>query len=73
MMTIANSREPFALQAGDLDGLANLDWLVMLYADSPRTLPSVSPVMVWVIRLTVSSKTSAGVSQLSPTLFHCTR
>ena len=39
MMTIANSREPFALQAGDFDGLANLDWLVMLYADSPRTLP----------------------------------
>ena len=39
MMTIANSKEPFALQAGDFDGLANLDWLVMLYADSPRTLP----------------------------------
>ena len=39
MMTIANSREPFALRAGDFDGLANLDWLVMLYADSPRTLP----------------------------------
>ena len=35
MMTIANSREPFALRAGDFDGLANLDWLVMLYADSP--------------------------------------
>ena len=39
MMTIANSREPFAQRAGDFDGLANLDWLVMLYADSPRTLP----------------------------------
>ena len=38
-MTIAESKEPFALLAGDFDGLANLGWLVMLYADSPRTLP----------------------------------
>ena len=39
MMTIAQSKESFALQAGDFDSLANLEWLVMLYADSPRTLP----------------------------------
>ena len=35
--------------------------------------PSVSPVMVWVIRLAVSSETSAGVSQLPAVSFHCTQ
>ncbi len=38
-MTVAETKEPFALQAGDFDGLANLESLVMLYGDAPRTLP----------------------------------
>ena len=34
--------------------------------------PSVSPVMVWVVPVTVASETSSAVSQLSAASFHCT-
>ncbi len=38
-MTVAQTKGPFALQAGDFDGLANLESLVMVYPDSTRTMP----------------------------------
>ena len=36
------------------------------------SVPSVSPVMVWLVPVAAASDTSSGVSQLSAASFHCT-